>query len=103
MLIPYTTDASLRYFPWATIGLIAVNAVVFFATGMGDAAGIVAYGVEYGNGLHPLQWITSIFMHVHFAHLIGNMLFLWVFGMIVEGKLGWWKFLAVYLSLGIGG
>jgi membrane associated rhomboid family serine protease len=81
--------------------LIAVNTAVFFATGMGDEAGIVAYGVEFGNSVHPLQWITSIFMHAHLGHLIGNMLFLWVFGMIVEGKLGWWKFLAVYLGLGI--
>ncbi len=61
MLIPSTSDASLRYFPWATIGLIVVNTVVFFATGMGDEAGIVAYGVEYGNGLHPLQWLSISF------------------------------------------
>src|SRR5436190_9879451 len=73
MLIPYTTDASLRHFPWATIGLIAVNAVMFFATGLGDEAAIFTYGVEFGNGLHPLQWITSIFMHAHLAHLVGNM------------------------------
>jgi len=103
MLIPCTTDASLRHFPWATIALITVNTVVFFATGMGDEAGVVAYAVEYGNGLHPAQWITSIFMHANFAHLIGNMLFLWIFGMIVEGNLGSWKFLAVYLGLGISG
>lgn len=101
LLIPCTTDASLRHFPWATTGLIAANAVVFFATGMGDEAAIFTYGVEFGNGLHPLQWITSIFMHAHLAHLVGNLLFLWVFGMIVEGKLGSWKFLAAYLGLGI--
>jgi hypothetical protein len=40
-------------------------------------------------------------MHAHLGHLIGNMLFLWIFGMIVEGNLGWWKFLALYLGLGI--
>ena len=101
LMIPYTADASLRYFPWATIGLIAVNTVVFFATGMGSDAGIVAYGVEYGNGVHPWQWLTSLFMHAHLGHLLGNMIFLWVFGMIVEGKLGWWKFLTAYLGLGI--
>jgi membrane associated rhomboid family serine protease len=68
---------------------------------MGSDESIVAWGIEYGNGLHPLQWVSSIFMHAHVPHLIGNMLFLWVFGMIVEGKLGWWRFLAAYLGLGI--
>jgi len=29
------------------------------------------------------------------------MFFLWAFGIVVEGKLGWWKFLCVYLSIGI--
>lgn len=101
MLIPCATDAALDRYPWATIGLIAVNSVVFFATGMGSEEGILAWGVEFGNGLHPLQWITAIFMHADIGHLVGNMVFLWVFGMIVEGKLGWWKFLAAYLGIGI--
>lgn len=36
-------------------------------------------------------------------HVVGNMFFLWAFGIVVEGKLGWWKFLLVYLSIGIFG
>ena len=34
-------------------------------------------------------------------HLIGNMIFLWAFGIIVEGKLGWWAFTLVYLGIGV--
>ncbi len=101
MLIPWTAETWLDRYPWATIGLIAVNSAVFFATGMGSAEGIVAWGLEFGNGLHPLQWVTSFFMHANIAHLVGNMLFLWVFGMIVEARLGWYRFLAAYLALGI--
>jgi len=101
MLIPCTTNASLRHFPWVTIRLIAVNTLVFFATGIGDAPALIRYGVEYGTGAHPLQWITSLFIHVNLGHLVENMLFLWIFGMIVEGHLGWRRFLAVYFGLGI--
>jgi membrane associated rhomboid family serine protease len=101
MLIPLTTDARSDRYPWVTIGLIVANAAVFFSTGMGSDQSLLGWGVEFGNGLHPLQWISSIFMHSHIAHLVGNMLFLWVFGMIVEGKLGWRRFLAAYLGIGI--
>ena len=40
-----------------------------------------------------------MFTHADFSHLFGNMLFLWVFGLVVEGKLGWKRFLTVYLSI----
>ena len=33
-------------------------------------------------------------------HLIGNMIYLWGFGLIVEGKVGWWRFLMIYLAIG---
>lgn len=101
MLIPLTTDAIHERFPWVTTGLIATNIAVFFATGMGSASSIAAWGLEFGNGLHPWQWLTSVFMHAHSAHLVGNMLFLWVFGAITEAKLGWWRFLLAYLASGI--
>ena len=54
------------------------------------------------DGLHPLQWLSSNFVHGDFFHLAGNMIFLWVFGLVVEGKLGWWRFLACYLGVGVG-
>jgi hypothetical protein len=40
-------------------------------------------------------------MHVDPIHLIGNMLFLWPFGLVVEGKIGWWRFLTVYLGIAV--
>jgi hypothetical protein len=42
-----------------------------------------------------------LFLHGSLEHLVGNMLFLWVFGLVVEGKLGWWKFLLCYLGIGV--
>ena len=46
-----------------TIALIVINIAVFFATGMGSAESLADWGLTYGTGLHPVQWITHAFMH----------------------------------------
>jgi len=101
MIIPWSTDAPIYHWPIATAGLIAANVLAFIALGDGTPEAIEAWSLAYGSGLHPLQWVSSIFVHAGFMHLIGNMIFLWSFGIVVEGKLGWWKFLAVYLGIGV--
>ncbi len=55
----------------------------------------------HGDGLQPVQWVTSFFIHGGILHLIGNMVFLWAFGLIVEGKVGPYVFVALYLGIGI--
>lgn len=94
--IPVGTDAPIYYWPYATVGLIIANVLVWLL-GPDEHT----YALVYGNGLHPIQWVTSNFMHGGFLHLLGNMIFLWGFGIIVEGKLGWWRFLLVYLGMGV--
>jgi membrane associated rhomboid family serine protease len=47
--------------------------------------------------------LTSLFLHAGFAHLLGNMLYLWVFGNNIEDKLGHLKFIFFYLSCGVVG
>ena len=103
MLIPLGTDAPLYHFPWATTGLIAVNVVCFALTGFGmDAEAVRPWVLQHGPGVNPLQWFSSAFAHAGWMHLIGNMLFLWTFGLVVEGKLGWRRFLPLYLLLTAG-
>lgn len=65
--------------------------------------GWVPYALAHGNGLHPVQWLTSMFMHADAAHLIGNLVFLWVFGHIVEGVVGHGMFTLLYVGLGVLG
>ena len=48
-----------------------------------------------------LTMITSMFMHGSFGHIIGNMLFLWIFGDNIEDKLGHLRYLIFYLLSGI--
>ena len=104
-LVPIGTDAPVYHFPWSTLGLIALSVLVHVAAAIGVLPPVESlaedFALVHGTGLHPLQWVTSNFLHAGWWHLIGNMLFLWPFGLIVEGKLGWAKFLAVFVGLGV--
>lgn len=70
----------------------------------------VGYGVPMGRGLacvidaEPInKWtpLTSMFLHGSWAHIIGNSLFLWVFGNNVEDSMGRLRFLVFYLVCGL--
>ena len=99
-LIPINTDAPLYHFPYATIGLIVVNTICFVATGCATNERLLEpWLLQYGEGLNPLEWIPAAFAHGGFMHLIGNMFFLWGFGLVVEGKLGWRVFIPLYLAM----
>ena len=101
-MFPYSCDALLYHLPIATGVLIAINVVAFVGY-MSEKINVEnGWLLEYGTGLHPLQWLLSPFMHSDIEHLLGNMLFLWTFGLVTEGKLGWWRFLAVYLGIAVG-
>ena len=56
--------------------------------------------LDWGDGLKPWQWFTSMFMHAGLFHLIGNMIFLWAFGLVIEGKVGPLVFSALYIGMG---
>ncbi len=101
MFIPYGTDAPIYHWPKATVGIIVVNVLVFIATASMDSDDRMGFALSRGEGLHPLEWLTSFFMHANIEHLVGNMIFLWAFGIVVEGKLGVLKYLVVYLGMGL--
>jgi membrane associated rhomboid family serine protease len=104
VLIPYQTDAPVYHWPIATVGTIVVNVLVFlFVVTRPEETRDLIYGIgilRYGWWL-PWQWVTSNYLHAGFMHLLGNMVFLWSFGLIVEGKVGWWRFLLIYNAIGI--
>lgn len=90
---------------WA---LIILNVVIFvFMVTLGQEAqrafvnqyGVVPVDILQGQNLYSL--ITSMFLHGGWLHLIGNMLFLWVFGDNIEAVLGHLGYLAFYLLGGI--
>lgn len=99
MFFPYGTDAPVYYWPFITVLMIVLNTVVF-VMGLLHPEAVEPYMLEIGNGLHPVQWLGTNFLHANLIHLFGNMIALWAFGLVVEGKLGPWKTLVVYLGIG---
>ncbi|KMM76938.1 rhomboid family membrane protein [Xanthomonas sp. NCPPB 1128] len=53
--------------------------------------------VQRSSEWAPLRMLTAAFLHADAMHLIGNMLFLLALGTLLEGAIGGWRFLAVYL------
>ncbi|MEO0403097.1 MAG: rhomboid family intramembrane serine protease [Pseudomonadota bacterium] len=96
--------------PYVTYLLMAANIAIFLSyVGLfQDARALNALFFDYaaiparitnGDGLSTL--ITSMFLHGGWMHLIGNMLFLWIFGDNVEDEMGHLPFLGFYLATGI--
>jgi len=103
-LLPWDEDASVRHLPWATWALIFLNVIAFFfLSGEGGGeAWIKDWGLVAGQP-HWYHFITSSFVHAGWFHLIGNMLFLLVFGDNVEDAFGPLPFIALYLVGGFVG
>lgn len=101
MLIPYSTDAPVYYWPYGTLGLILANVMLFLGVDPAHMAPGGPWILQFGAWIRPDQWLGSMFSHAGIGHLLANMLFLWVFGLVVEGKLGMAKFLACYLGIGV--
>jgi len=119
-MLPIGDDNSDRTrMPIVNYALIVINILVFvFLQGMGanekftyafsTVPAEILTGRDIATG--PLQptpvpvyftLITSMFMHGGWAHLLGNMLFLWVFGDNLENRLGPGRYLIFYLVCGI--
>ncbi len=100
--IPIRIDKRLNRTPLVNYGLIAANVVVFIF--LQRTTSIWPPLRPYL--LHPdqpqvSQFFTSMFMHANWMHLIGNMIFLWVFGNAVNDSFGHVGYLAFYLAGGV--
>jgi hypothetical protein len=81
--------------------LLLVNVVIFVAD---QWIHLPMMKSLYLNHLHPQwwQWVTAIFCHANWAHLSGNIFFLYVFGKIVEEEEGFFGVWFSYLFTGVG-
>jgi membrane associated rhomboid family serine protease len=99
-------DSSRRTVPYVTYGLIAAN-ILFFVLELfsGDAFieqwAFIPVRFLANPFAASLTLFTSMFMHAGWAHLLGNMLYLWIFGDNVEDRFGHVKFLIFYLICGL--
>lgn len=99
-------DASRRplKFPIATTLLIAANALVFLMELAGGDTFINRWSLVPADIIAGRNWITiltAMFMHAGWAHILGNMLFFWVFGPEIEDVMGPLRYLVFYLLSGL--
>jgi membrane associated rhomboid family serine protease len=115
-MIPLRGAPARQRWPWVTLGLIALNVLVFlYQLHIGPQAamnlfwkqGAVAAKLSRPGLLTSFQALSliptmfsSMFLHAGWFHLIGNMWFLWVFGEALEDDLGPGRFLGFYLFCG---
>ncbi len=99
MLIPYRLETTFTRIPYANAALIVITSFIFFLP-----SSILSY-----NDLEPFvlrDWdpsglIGSIFLHGDIFHLLGNMIFLWVFGNAVCAAVGNGAYVFIYIFLGM--
>lgn len=96
------------YTPWFSYGFILLNIAFFLYKISLNVEGQMAFEYYFGavpveitHGQDLFTLVTSMFVHGNWWHLIGNMLFLWVFADNIEATIGNLKFLVFYLVSGV--
>lgn len=116
-MIPLKEDNPTETFPFLTILLIIINVGVFiYEVSLGprggrifiNRMGLIPFELLHGKHIFVessipvyVNIVTSLFLHGSLMHLLGNMLYLWVFGNNIEDYLGHTKFLLFYFACGI--
>lgn len=111
-MIPLRDDNPTRTVAFVTILLIGVNVVAFFyELSLPNRQSLEAFFADFAltpaavtHATAPAVYqtvLTSMFLHGGWLHLIGNMLYLWIFGNNVEDSLGHFKFIGFYLLCGV--
>lgn len=100
-------DSARRITPVVTYVLIALNVLVFFLELTNGEAFIQRWAFVPTRFLADpvgdfVTLFTSMFMHAGWLHLLGNMLYLWIFGDNVEDRFGHGLFLGFYILCGLG-
>lgn len=118
MLLPLKDENPTYSFPIVTIFIIAVNVLIYIyqvSLGYGYAGekfiyqlGAIPYEITHFHDIKipnlvppPFTLVTAIFLHGSWAHLVGNMWYLWIFGNNIEDALGKLRFAIFYLLCGI--
>lgn len=106
ILIPIRDENPTRHRAWVTGALVAANLAAF----LGQLGGSHALSVER-LGFVPAaaslaeapRLFASMFLHGSVLHIVGNLIYLWVFGNNVEDVLGPARYVFLYLAAGLGG
>jgi len=102
-VFPISDVIPSRTVPFVTVGLIIANSLLFLY--MLTLPGVMREGFVAAYAVVPAWFsvptlFTSQFLHAGWMHIIGNMLYLWIFGDNVEDRLGHFRYLLFYLGAG---
>jgi membrane associated rhomboid family serine protease len=109
-MLPLSDGMRARRFPAVTVALIAANLAVWILYELPDLDGAVReasfYACDVDNTCDSAQpwtvsWLTAMFLHASWDHILGNMLFLAIFGKTVENAFGRLRFLVLYVAGGL--
>ena len=110
-MLPIRDLNPTRRTPYVTYVLIGLNVLVFIYEVMLPLSGLERFFANWGvvpylvtNAFSlpvALTFITSMFLHGGFAHIFGNMLYLWIFGDNVEDCMGSVLYVIFYFMSGI--
>jgi membrane associated rhomboid family serine protease len=118
-----------RWFPWMVVALVAANLLLWLlqlreGDSFTNALASIPYELSHDTDLTDVQWVSSggqfvpiqhapgpspiyltlvssMFLHASWAHLLGNMFYLVVFGAPIERRTGPWRFFAFYAGCGV--
>src|SRR5690242_2345014 len=109
-MFPISDSIHTNKFPIITVTIILVTAFVFFLqiTSANPDLIIRNYAVipslvHFSNISSLLPFVTAIFLHGGFLHILSNLWFLWIFGDDVEGTIGYIPYIFLYFLAGIVG
>ncbi len=102
MLLPIGDENPKERVPYVNYTLLAINIAVFFLNfPQPNQYVLVNYALNPSEPT-PVSVIASMFLHANFFHILGNMMFLWIFGDNVEDKLGHVFYAIFYFACGLG-
>jgi membrane associated rhomboid family serine protease len=102
-MIPLRDVIPSRTVPYVTVGLIVLNLLAWFFELSLPRDVLPEFLMVYGVVPRFFNWpsvLTSMFLHGGWLHVLGNMLYLWIFGDNVEDRLGHGRYLFFYLLCG---
>ena len=108
-MIPLTDGLSARNFPFVNIALILANFAVWLFYELPHLNSSIFHASFYActvdgscKGPEPwgVSWVSAMFMHASWSHILGNMIFLFVFGKNVEDAFGHLRYLVFYFAGG---
>src|SRR3989338_2431290 len=107
-MFPIRDSRTSGKFPYVNLAMITATIYIFFLEVTSPELnlfiaryGLIPATVDFTEIKTLRPFVTSMFLHAGFLHILSNMWFLWIFGDNVEAKIGHLKYLGFYLFCGV--